>query len=86
MDVPTNEQIALMAQAAFDGANAKAAELGLGRLESLLGIERAYNAACKTIRIVDALGPDLAAILGEGLMKAEAERVCNEAEGVINGD
>jgi len=85
MDMPTNKQIALMAQAAFDGANAKAVELGLDRIDSLLGIERAYNAAVRAMEIIDAIGPDLAAILGEGLMRAEAEKVYNEAEGVING-
>jgi len=79
MDKPTNDQIAEMAEAACFAATAKAKELGLDWIYFAVGIERAYNATIKTLKIIDVLGPNLSALLGE-CVKASFEQYTNEKE------
>lgn len=79
MDKPTNEQIAAMAEAACFAATAKAKELGLDWIYFAVGIERAYNATMETLKIMDALGPNLVALLDESI-KADYEKYANSKE------
>lgn len=86
MDEPTNEQVAEMAQAAFDAAKAKAVELGLDPMAGVLGIERAYHAAERALSIVALLGSDVVSALTAVIEKAEKYDMHKEAEEAINGN
>ena len=84
---PTNEQIAAMAQAACDAAGNKAQELGVNRIAGMiLGIERAYDATYRTVKIMNAIGFEASVALGDALRKSEMYDMMKEAEEAINGD
>lgn len=86
MDEPTNEQVAEMAQAAFNAAKAKAVELGLDPVAGVLGIERAYIATERSLNIMAALGAGGVEALASIISKAEKYDMHKEAEEAINGD
>lgn len=83
---PTSEEISQMAMAACTAASEKCKELGLDLIWHVLGIERAYDATCKVLDLITALGPKGAAALAETINKSQKYDMMKEAEEVLNGD
>lgn len=80
---PTVDEIALMAMAAKDAAFGKAEELGYSRLYGLCGLEFAWDACEKTMKLATLLGPELTIALGEAIEKSEMQDTIQQAEDVL---
>ena len=83
MNEPTVDEISLMAMAAHGAAFGKAEELGYPRLYGLYGLELAWDACEKTMRLISFLGPELANALECLLEKEEMDDVIQQAEDAL---
>ena len=86
MDEPTNEQKAVLAQAAFDACYAKARELGLPPVQGLYGIVRAMGSIRALAALQGIIGDEGLVILGEALMQKEKADAVRQAEDILKGE
>lgn len=83
---PNDRQIALMAQAALDGAMDKAEELGFGRMHGLYGIERAMEALKKFAMLHMLLGSDGMEAFAKSVQEDMAKDAVKQAEDILKGE
>lgn len=83
---PDNRKVALMAQAALDGAMDKAEELGLERMEGLYGIQRAMSAIRKTAALTALLGSEGMNMFGKAIEDRMAMDAVKQAEDILKGE
>ena len=83
METPNDKEVSLIAEAVIFAAQEKAKELGYRPILGFVGIEHAYRSFIVTMKIFDALGPELTEALGKELMKAQARNTINEAEEIL---
>lgn len=86
MKEPDNEKVALMAQAALDGAMDKAEELGLERMEGLYGIAVAMSAIKKMSVLSMLLGADGMNIFCKAIEDRMAMDAVKQAEDILKGE
>lgn len=79
-DMPTDEEVSMMAQAAALAAHEKALELGYPDYIAMLGIERAYESGKMALELMAVLGPEGTEALLELIRKAEAADVMKQAD------
>lgn len=76
----------MMAQATLDAAMDKAGELGLSRMQGLLGIERAHAAVGKLVALSIVLGPSAMDKLGKAIEADMAQDAVRQAEDILKGE
>lgn len=79
-DMPTNEEVLLMAQAAILAACEKALELGYPDCVAMLGIERAYEDGMKALELMTVLGPEGTEALVKLIDASETAEMMKQAD------